>query len=254
MLHRPHRYTISLTFGALNAISDAFDRGFEMRNRLYRPWDANTTVCAAEWAAVGPAGDVSPVKGCFYDAVRADIAARPLQPRKCRRYGTGLCQHWSTVGCDNHDEDAGARDALDSWHRHRPCAVGRANSGFLDSSHRRRVARHWSRLARAYASLARVSMTVRTMESASRLVAEFPAEITVHLLDVLNRSQLLALAATFNAHGTAIDVLMTVAGINRTFELQKRVNAKSPFEVIDSARCAKQQDTARGRCHERPRA
>ena len=65
LLHRPHRYTISLTFGALNAISAAFDRGFAMRNRLYRPWDTNARMCTrsgltpALQAMLRPKRDVS---------------------------------------------------------------------------------------------------------------------------------------------------------------------------------------------------
>ena len=190
----------------------------------------------AEWADTGPTGDVTPEKRCFYDAVRADIAARPLQPRKCRRYGTRLCQHWSTVGCDS-NEDTVSQDAHASRRRRQspaPLAVPTAASWtVLIVGASRGIGRD---LARAYASAgASVHVTVRTLQSTSLLVAEFPAEITVHVLDVLNSAQLLALAATFDAHGTAIDLLVTVAGINKgTFELQKRVNANAPFKVIEA--------------------
>ena len=91
-------------------------------------------------------------------------------------------------------------------------------------------------LARQYAAGGdAVHALVRRLSTVEHLVAEYPTRLTVHALDVLNSSQLDALAADLDAHRSKIDLLVHVAGVNEgSFALQRRVNAEAPFAVANA--------------------
>ena len=75
-----HRMMVSLTFGARDAFSEAFDRGFAMRGEIHtRNVSAAPTLrtCAAERAR-RPHGDLDIWSSCVFSAVRRDLRARPL--------------------------------------------------------------------------------------------------------------------------------------------------------------------------------
>ena len=84
----PHRMVVSITFGRKNAFSEAFDRGFAMRGRVY---SSNSSICNEErrrWGDVNPravksltyAGGAHSLESseCVYTSIKADLRERPL--------------------------------------------------------------------------------------------------------------------------------------------------------------------------------
>ena len=70
----PHRVALSLTFGANNAFSEAFDRGFAFRGRVHT---FNSSICHSERRR-SRLQDIDDSFDCRWEAVREDIRARPL--------------------------------------------------------------------------------------------------------------------------------------------------------------------------------
>ena len=81
-LDLPQRTSISLSFGRKNSFSEAFDRGFAMRGRVY---SRNSSICRNQ-REVSQDNDIAKYvrrvpnvySKCVYDAVRADLRERPL--------------------------------------------------------------------------------------------------------------------------------------------------------------------------------